>query len=182
MANTKRRTNISIDSKLWKRATAYGKEHGRSLSSMLEEGLKYVIDGAPVKAEHTNLAPSPQDITAQAEAYIRTICPEILAEYLRSPPGIALVQRVASENAPPAPATSTPKASQHVPIVFPPKTVEVSPEVRERLRKFTALQLVGATGMDRTVLSKIRSGNRSRIEKGTFEKVMAGLEQLESQS
>jgi len=39
-----------------------------------------------------------------------------------------------------------------------------------------------ATGMDRSSISNIRSGKRSRIQENTFKKVMAGLDKLESQS
>jgi len=179
MANTKRRTNISIDKKLWKRATEYGNENGRSLSSLIEQGLRAVLDGPPVTVEPTNLAPTPsnrEELRAGFEAF------------LESPVGQTIVQAVLEEHvarfAPaPAPApTSTPKASSRKGVGGTLPTVDISPELRERLRKFSGPQLMEATGMDRSSISNIRSGKRSRIQENTFKKVMAGLDKLESQS
>ena len=179
MANTKRRTNISLDTKLFKEATAYGKENGRSLSSLIERGLRAVLaPSPPVLAEHTNLAPLPdlEELRAGFEAF------------LESPVGQTIVQAVLEEHvarfAPaPAPApTSTPKASSRKGVGGTLPTVDISPELRERLRKFSGPQLMEATGMDRSSISNIRSGKRSRIQENTFKKVMAGLDKLESQS
>ena len=177
MANTKRRTNISLDTKLFKRATAYGKEHGRSLSSLIEQGLRCVLDGPPVTVEPTNLAPTPsnrEELRAGFEAF------------LESPVGQTIVQAVLEEHVArfaPAPGpTSTPKASSRQGVGGTLPTVDISPELRERLRKFSGPQLMEATGMDRSSISNIRSGKRSRIQENTFKKVMAGLDKLESQS
>lgn len=93
------------------------------------------------------------------------------------PPGTA------TPAAPPAGArTSTPKASTRTQTGGRQSTVDVSPDVLERLRKFPVPQLVEATGMDRTNVSRIRSGNRARLQQATYDRLMAGLEQLESQS
>lgn len=79
MANTKRRTNVSLDTKLFKRATEYGREHGRSLSSLIEQGLRGILDGAPVLAEHTNLATPPPD-----RDMLRELVRETFLEFLNS--------------------------------------------------------------------------------------------------
>jgi len=95
MANTKRRTNISLDTKLFKRATAYGKEHGRSLSSLIEQGLRCVLDGAPVPAEHGNLSPVPlPDLEALADSRIQEQLPQIITAWLDSARGAERLERL----------------------------------------------------------------------------------------
>ena len=174
MANTKRRTNISIDKKLWKRATEYGNENGRSLSSLIEQGLRAVLDGPPVTVEPTNLAPSPsnrEEFRAGFQAF------------LESPVGQTIVQAVLEEHVArfaPAP-TSTPKASKPADTALRLPPVDIPPEVVERIRKFKRAAVAEATGQHPGAITKILSGERRRLRQDGYERLIAGLEQLESQ-
>ena len=176
MANTKRRTNISIDKKLWKRATEYGNENGRSLSSLIEQGLRAVLDGPPVTVEPTNLAPAPsnrEEFRAGFEAF------------LESPVGQTIVQAVLEEHVArfaPAPGpTSTPKASKPADTALRLPSVDIPPEVVERIRKFKRAAVAEATGQHPGAITKILSGERRRLRQDGYERLIAGLEQLESQ-
>jgi len=194
MANTKRRTNISLDTKLFKEATAYGKENGRSLSSLIEQGLRAVLaPSPPVLAEHTNLAPLP-DLEDLAGARIEEQMPQLLMAWLESARGAERLERILvpyvnervallkGRAAPPATLkptadapTSTPKASSSTRQA----TVDVPPEVVERLRRFTARQVAEASGLDRTSVTRFRSGARTRCSEVTYDKLVGGLEKLE---
>lgn len=172
MANTKRRTNISLDTKLFKEATAYGKENGISLSALIEQGLRARLKGP---TEEANLAPSPsnrEEFRAGFQAF------------LESPVGQTIVQAVLEEHVArfaPAPApTSTPKASSRKGVGGTLPTVDISPELRERLRKFSGPQLARATGMDRSSIALIRAGSRTRVQEGTYEKLLTGLDTCEA--
>lgn len=179
MANTKRRTNISLDTKLFKEATAYGKEAGISLSALIEQGLRARLKGP---TEEANLAPSPPDV----EAKIRDILPGFFEEYLRSPDGTRLLKGALSETAGaalarPAPRpTSTPKPSTRAPTGSRPPTVDIPPDILERLRRFSGPQLARATGMDRSSIALIRAGSRTRVQEGTYEKLLTGLDTCEA--
>lgn len=195
MASTKRRTNISLDTKLFKEATAYGKENGISLSALIEQGLRLRLAGPAVLAEHTNLAPLP-DLDALAGARIEEHLPQILMAWLESARGAERLERILvpyvnervallkGRAAPPvtltptAPApTSTPKASSSAPQA----TVDIPPEVVERLGRFTARQVAETSGMDRPSVTRFRSGSRTRISRANLNRLLAGLEKLEAE-
>ena len=197
MANTKRRTNISLDTKLFKEATAYGKENGISLSALIEQGLRLRLSGPAVMAEHTNLAPLP-DIDALGGTRIEEHLPQILMAWLESARGAERLERILvpyvnervallkGRAAAPDPATGTPTPTADAPTPTPKassrprqSTVDMPPEVLARLQRFTVPQLVEATGMDRSNVSRYRSGNRSRVSELTYDKLLAGLEKLE---
>lgn len=189
MANTKRRTNISLDTKLFKRATAYGQENGRSLSSLIEQGLRCVLDGPPVLAEHSNLPPVPlPDLEALAGARIEEQMPQLLMAWLESARGAERLERILvpyvnervallkGRAAPPA--TSTPKPSTSP----PPRSVEIPLDVRDRLQKYSLKTIMEITGMDRTSVSQYRTGKRPRAEEKTLNRLVEALDVLESQT
>ena len=80
-----------------------------------------------------------------------------------------------SDTAPPA--IPTPKASTSA----RQSAVDMPPEVLERLLQFSVPQLVEASGMDRTSVTRFRSGSRTRISQANLYKLLAGLEKLEAQ-
>lgn len=167
MANTKRRTNVSLNLKLFKEATAYGKENGISLSALIEQGLRLRL-AEPVLIEQTNLAPAPLPDRDEIRGWLIEILPDMIRGTLLPPEGAELVR---AAHPLPNPTTST---------TPPSRTVDVPQEVRERLNRFTVLELVGATGMDRTNLSRFRSGNRSRVSQETLNRLVEGLTVLEN--
>jgi hypothetical protein len=157
---------------------------------MLEEGLRYVIDGAPKQAVFP-----PGPLTGEQAVDNAAMLAGVVDTYIASSLGRAHLERVLEEllakripppatpSTPPAePKTSTPKASERAEIVGPRGIVDIPPEVRERMQKFSVPQLMEATGLDRTSVSRFRSGSRTRLSQATRDKIVAGLEQLESQS
>ena len=191
MANTKRRTNISLDTKLFKTATAYGKENGISLSALIEQGLRLRLaeQSEPVLIEQTNLAPVPlPDLEALASARIEENIPELLMAWLESARGAERLERILvpyvnervallkGRAAPPA--TSTPKPSTSP----PPRSVEIPLDVRDRLQKYSLKTIMEITGMDRTSVSQYRTGKRPRAEEKTLNRLVEALDVLESQT
>ncbi|NLX49445.1 MAG: type II toxin-antitoxin system CcdA family antitoxin [Methanospirillum sp.] len=84
MVNRKRRTTVSLDPLLLEQARAFGEQHGISVSSLIEEGLRTRLDGPPV---------APPDLEALIDGRIRRLFPELLEIYLASPCGAELLER-----------------------------------------------------------------------------------------
>jgi hypothetical protein len=152
------------------------------------------------------------DLEAAADKRVRTLFPELFLEWFeryleakygdnrlemvigqvvgkaleqcetvpRPPPGTA------TPEAPPTPTavvpTSTPKAAKSTRAGSRPLAVDVPEETRERLMRFSIAELIEATGMDRGTLSMVRTGKRPRLQVSTYNRVIAGLEQLESRT
>ena len=199
MASTKRRTNISLDTKLFKEATAYGKENGISLSALIEQGLRLRLAGPDLTTAVFSAprAPGPYGKEIPQGMTFMTY----LENFAASPIGRDFFERIIaarlealappaeSETPPPdtAPPTAltptadaptpTPKASSSAPQA----TVDIPPEVVERLGRFTARQVAEASGMDRPSVTRFRSGSRTRISQANLNRLLAGLEKLEAE-
>ena len=180
MTDRNRRTTfISLDTSLFERATAYGAENGISLSDLIEQSLRLRLDGLSVPAEESSLSAPLPDLEALADSRIREQLPQIVREWLESARGAECLKRLIVPHVPEA-APHVPEAVPHVPEAA--NAVDIPPEMVERLQLQSMIRLENATGVDVPTLHAIRTGKLTRLPKETLEKLVAGLEQVESEN
>ena len=195
MAKKKRQTDISHDTSLFKRATAYGAENGLSLSALIEQGLRLRLDGPPVPAEESGLSAPLPDLEALVDRRIQEQLPYLVQAWLESARGAECLERLivpyvheAAEAVDIPPETVERLQQQRMirleeatGVDILPESVDIPPETVKRLQQQRMIRLEEATGVDIPTLHLIRTGKQTRLPKETMEKLVAGLERVESQ-
>lgn len=193
MAARKTRVNFTLSPDNVRAAQEICEERGLKLSTFVDRAIAAHVKQLrePAKAPGTP-GDGPSIDYKRWESQVTGLIPRALETYLEGHYGENDLKRLfemwtaeAIERATPPPPTppadaptSTPKASSSARQA----TVDIPPEVRDRLQRFSVPQLVEATGMDRSNVSRFRSGSRSRCNVVTFNKLLAGLEKLEATS
>ncbi|ACL18030.1 hypothetical protein [Methanosphaerula palustris] len=178
MAKKKRRTDTSLDTSLFKRAMAYGAENGLSLSDLIEQGLRLRLDGPPVPAEESSLSASPPHLEALVDRRIQEQLPHLVQAWLESARGEECPERLIVPHVlETAEAVDMPLEAA---VDIPSGTVDIPLGIVERLQQQRMIQLEKTTGVDIPTLHLIRLGKQTRLPKETMEKLVAGLELVES--
>jgi hypothetical protein len=188
MAARKTRLNFTLSPENVRAAQEIAEERGLKLSTFVDRAIAAYVRQLrePAKLAPASPGTAPSIDYKRWESQVTGLIPRALETYLEGHYGDNDLKRLVEmwtaaaieQSAPPTPPagarTSTRKASR------PGTSVDVPPELVERLRKFSGPQLMEATGLDRSSVSHIRTGTRNRLRAETYEKVLRGLEQLEA--
>jgi len=189
MAARKTRVNFTLSPDNVRAAQEICEERGLKLSTFVDRAIAAHVKQIrePAKAPGTP-GDGPSIDYKRWESQVTGLIPRALETYLEGHYGENDLKRLVemwtaeaierATPAPPTPPADAPKASSSARQA----TVDIPPEVRERLQRFSVPQLVEATGMDRSNVSRYRSGNRSRVSEVTLNRLLAGLEKLEERS
>ena len=195
MAARKTRVNFTLSPDNVRAAQEICEERGLKLSTFVDRAIASYVKQLrePPKAPASPPAGLMVDLQALTDKRIRELFPEYFlhwferyseAQFGKSDLKAAVLGWIDTaleerETLPqPSPETAPPEAS--TPKASP--SVDVPPEVVERLRRFTARQVAEASGLDRTSVTRFRSGSRSRVSEATLNRLLAGLEKLEERS
>lgn len=190
MATRKTRVNFTLTPENVRAAQEIAGERGLKLSTFVDRAIAAYVK----QFREPALAPgspgsAPSIDYKRWESQVRGLFPGVLQEYLGTrylyndlETLVRLWAREELMQAPPAVVEepAAPKARARTGGGGTRSSVDVPPELVERLRKFSGPQLMEATGLDRSSVSHIRTGTRSRLRAETYEKVLRGLEQLEA--
>lgn len=173
MATEQRQTVVSLDASLFERAVAYGAANGIPLESLVEQGLRLRLGGAPEPADACTLP----DLEALADLRIREQLPRIVREWLESPRGAEYLRRLMAPCAPEASSAPVEPSGQET---AEGGDVALPRPVLARLQRQRMVRLEAETGVDIPTLHRLRTGVQSRLPKEALARLIAGLDVIEA--
>jgi len=199
MAARKTRLNFTLSPENVRAAQEIAEERGLKLSTFVDRAIAAYVKQLrePAKLAPNTPGAVPSIDYKRWESQITGLIPRAFETYLEGHYGDNDLKRLvemwtaASERrATPAPtvprlerpplATATPKASKRGETALRAPTVDIPPEVVERIRKFKRAAVAEATGQHPGAITKILNGERTRLRKDGYDRLIAGLEKLES--